>query len=168
VEIADHLVRSEALYRDQIQALIQMARDGRASMRIGFDEVDSSIGGVPRDVMRLFETPMRIFNLFVPHAVRETMVRYPIMPALNPSKTHPGTGLGRAELLTDLAVSLDETESLLRGGLPANVEVPEIEHPIMGSNNLPRLLRIVIAHEERHQGQIAAIRAGFPKTDAIG
>jgi uncharacterized damage-inducible protein DinB len=164
-QIADHLLRSEELYRDQFRRLIQMAREGKSSsIELSLREVNTSIAAIPRDVMRLFEVPMRMFNLFLPHAVRETLVRYPLVSALNPGVSDPRPGLSLEKLKQDLAAALTQTESLLRAPMPPNIERPTIVHPLLGKNNLPQLLRILIAHEERHQGQIAGIRtsAGFP------
>ncbi len=159
-QIADHLLRSEFLYREQFHRLIRMAREGRnLSDKISLREVDSSFAGVPREVMQALEIPTRIFNYFVPSAVREMAIRYPLVSAVNPTSSEPRAGRPVHELSADLAASLEETDKLLRGPLPQNVEVPVIDHPIMGRNNIRQLLRIVIVHEERHQGQIAAIRA---------
>ncbi len=159
-QIADHLLLSEQLYGEQFRRLIQTAREGRNStITIGFSDVDSSIGGIPREVISLFEFPLRIFSRFVPRPVLETMVRYPIMSALNPKISEPRHGLKLESLIGDLTASLAETEKLLLAPMPANISGPTIDHPIMGRNNLLDLVRIVIAHEERHHGQIASIRA---------
>jgi uncharacterized damage-inducible protein DinB len=167
LQIADHLLQSEELYREQFRLLIQAAKEGRNSpIHIGFREVDTSIAGIPRHVIRMFETPARVMTSLVPRAVREMLIRYPIVPAMNPTATTPRPGLTVEKLRADLAASLAVTESLLRAPMPANLEKPAIVHPIMGSNNLRELLRIAIAHEERHQGQISDLRtnAAFPKS----
>lgn len=159
-QIADHLLRSEDLYREQFYRLIRMAKEGRNTpVQISLREIDSSFAGIPRDVMQFFELPARMLNLFVPHAVREMIIRYPLVSALNPTASEPRPGRPIGEISADMAASLTQTENLLRAPLPSNVEGPSIDHPIMGRNNIPQLLRIVIAHEERHQGQIADLRA---------
>jgi uncharacterized damage-inducible protein DinB len=165
-QIADHLLLSEQLYREQFRTLIRMAKAGRSStVEIGLREIDVSFGGIPRDVMRFFETPARMFNRFVPHVMREAMIRNPIVSALNPTVAEPRPGLKILKLREDLTASLDETERVLKGPLPPNVDAQFINHPLLGSNNLTRLLRIMIAHEERHHGQIDGVRgeARFPK-----
>ncbi len=93
------------------------------------------------------------------------MIRNPIVSALNPTVAEPRPGLSITKLREDLTASLAETERVLKGPLPPNVDAQFINHPLLGSNNLPRLLRIMIAHEERHHGQIAGVRgeARFPK-----
>jgi hypothetical protein len=159
VQIADHLLRSEELYREQFQRLIQMARSGKGrSIEIPFKEVDTSIAMVPREVMSMLEFPMRMANLFVPHALREALVRYPVISALNPRISDPRTGLTLEKLREDLAASVVETRKVFAPPLPANLERLTVNHPTMGNNNPVELFRILIAHEERHQEQITGIR----------
>ena len=168
-QIADHLLRSEELYREQWLRMIQLARDGKTqTIRIRFEEVDTSIALVPRDLITVFEFPLRVFNRFVPTAVRETMVRYPFVAAVNPKASQPRADLKLEKLRADLAASLAETEKLLRGPLPPNFERMRMDHPVIGNNNPIEMCRIMIAHEERHQGQIAHIRRNskFPKASA--
>src|SRR5262249_23649937 len=73
-QIADHLLRSEEMYREQFQRLTKMANEGRGStIEISLNEVDIGFAAIPREVIPLLEFPMRMFNLFVPHVLRETM-----------------------------------------------------------------------------------------------
>src|ERR1700683_775526 len=84
-QIADHVLRSDELYRAQFQRLIQMTKDGKSgTMHIPFQEIDASIAMVPREVISMLDFPLRIFNVFVPHALREALVRYPVIVALHP------------------------------------------------------------------------------------
>jgi uncharacterized damage-inducible protein DinB len=168
-QIADHLLRSEELYREQFQQLIQMARAGKTgTVPIRFQELDTSIAMVPREVIAMLEFPLRMFNVFVPHALREAMVRYPVMNALHPKVSSPRTGLRLEKLREDLAASLTETMQLFHGPLPANLERLTVSHATMGNNNPVELFSIMIAHEERHQGQMESIRrnANFPRAAA--
>jgi uncharacterized damage-inducible protein DinB len=165
VQIADHLLRTEEMYRDQFRQIIETARQGGADIRLSLREVDSSFAGIPRPVMQLFEFPARMVSQFMPQPVREAIIRYPIVSAINPSASTPRPGLELGAVQTALAASLAETEKLLAGPLPPNVEKPVIDHPIMGRTNIRELFRVVIVHEERHQGQIAGLRkrADFPR-----
>ena len=165
-QIADHLLLSEEMYREQFRRLIQMAREGRGStIEISLREVDVALAAIPREVIPFLELPLRMFNLFVPHVLRETMVRYPILAALNPRSSQPRDGLNVGKLREDLAEALAETESFFRTPMPPNIHELTINHPILGNNTIPQLFRIVIAHEERHQGQMSDVRAhaSFPK-----
>jgi uncharacterized damage-inducible protein DinB len=165
-QIADHLLLSEEMYREQFRRLIQMAREGKGStIEISLREVDVALAAIPREVIPFLELPLRMFNLFVPHVLRETMVRYPILAALNPRSSQPRDGLIVGKLREDLAEALAETESFFQTPMPSNIHELTINHPILGNNTIPQLFRIVIAHEERHQGQMSDVRAhaSFPK-----
>jgi len=165
VQIADHLLRTEEMYRDQFRQIIDVARQGGSTIRVSLRDVDSSFAGIPRPVMQLFEFPARMMSQFMPQAVREAVIRYPIVSAVNPTASTPRPGLELGAVRTALAGSLAETEKLLLGSLPPNVETPVIDHPIMGRTNIRELFRVVIVHEERHQAQIARLRAraDFPR-----
>src|SRR5882724_1248633 len=165
-QIADHLLRSEEMYLEQFRRLVQMARTGRGtSTEISLKEVDVAFAAIPREVIPILEFPLRVFNLFVPHVVRETMVRYPLVSALNPRRSEPREGLVIEKLRVDLAAALAETESFFREPMPPNINELTINHPVMGNNNIPQMFGIVIAHEQRHQEQMAAVLAhpSFPK-----
>ena len=92
-QIADHLLRSEEMYREQFRRLIQMAKEGRGTtIEISLREVNVGFAAIPREVIPLLEFPIKMFNLFVPHVLRETMVRYPLVAALNPRSSEPRAG----------------------------------------------------------------------------
>jgi uncharacterized damage-inducible protein DinB len=168
-QIADHLLRSDELYRAQFQRMIQMTRDGKSgTTQIPFHEIDASIAMVPREVISMLDFPLRMFNVFVPHALREALVRYPVIEALHPKVSEPRGGLALEKLREDLAASLAETMQLFQGPLPANLERLRVNHATLGNNNLIELFSIMVAHEERHQGQMESIRrnASFPRAAA--
>ncbi len=165
-QIADHLLLSEEMYGQQFRRLIQKAREGRGkTIEISLKEVEVGFAAVPREVVSLLEFPMKMFNLFVPHVLRETMVRYPVLAALNPKGSEPREGLSIEKLRADLAAARAETERFFSEPMPPNINELTINHPIMGNNNIPQLFGIVIAHEQRHQEQMSAVLAhpSFPK-----
>jgi hypothetical protein len=106
-----------------------------------------------------------VFNFFLPSAVREAIIRYPVVSARSPGISDPRPGLTLEKLVADLASSLAETEKLLSGPLPANVDELRLDHAVLGNNSIAQVLRNMTAHEERHQDQMARIRSnpGFPK-----
>ena len=162
---ADHLLRSEELYREQILRVIGLAQAGKGtSVQISLREVNTFVAFIPPDMTPLFEIPMRVFNFFVPSVFREVMVRYPLVAARNPTVSEPRFGLTAEKLALDMAASLIETEKIFSGPLPANVEELTIDHPILGNNTIAQMVRIMTAHEERHQGQMAGVRSNpkFP------
>lgn len=165
-QIADHLLLSEEMYRQQFQRLIRMAKEGRGStIEISLQEVNVAFAAIPREVIPMLEFPIRMFNLFVPHVLRETMVRYPLVAALNPRSSEPREGLEIEKLREDLAAALAETERFFAAPMPRNINELTIDHPVLGNNTIPQMFRIVIAHEQRHQEQMAGVRAhaNFPK-----
>jgi hypothetical protein len=165
-QIADHLLLTEEMYREQFQRLIRTAEEGGgSSIEISLSEVDVGFAAIPREVVPLLEVPMRMFNLFVPHALRETMIRYPIVASLNPRQSQPREGLALGKLRQDLARSLEETEEFFARPMPRNADELTINHPILGNNTIVQSLRILIAHEQRHQEQMERIqaRADFPR-----
>ena len=166
VQNADHLLRSEEMYREQFRRLVQMAGEGKGStIEISLAEVDVGFAGIPREFISLMEVPMRMFHLFVPHVVRETLVRYPLVSSLNPKASAPREGLTVEKLREDLAAALAQTEAFFRSPMPRNFEDLTINHPIMGNNTIPQMFSIMIAHEQRHHQQMSDIRedAKFPK-----
>ena len=165
-QIADHLLLSEEMYREQFRRLLQMAKEGRGStIEISLREVNVAFAAIPREVIPMLEFPIKMFNLFVPHVLRETMVRYPLVAALNPRSSEPRQGLAIDKLRKDLAAALAETESFFATPMPPNINELTINHPVLGNNSIPQMFRIVIAHEQRHQEQMSGVRAhaNFPK-----
>ena len=72
-QIADHLLRSEDIYRDQFQRVIRLSQEGKGtSVQVSLRDMDMSPAIIPREILPLFETPLRIFNYFVPAVLRET------------------------------------------------------------------------------------------------
>src|SRR5262245_17577460 len=58
-QIADHLLLSEEMYREQFRRLIQMAKDGRGTtIEISLKEVNVAFAAVPREVIPLLEFPI--------------------------------------------------------------------------------------------------------------
>ncbi|GEM_PF-1361334 len=158
-EVLDHLLLTEQAYRSQLQRLIELARAGKAtSLSISMKEMNPSVGPIPRDVMPLFETPLRMMNPFIPHAFREAMIRFPLIAAINPSNTDPARrdiALLRAELIS----SLDATKAIFEQDIPARLSEMTVSHPVLGNNNVVEIFSLMTAHEQRHHGQIRTILA---------
>ncbi len=170
-EILDHLLLAEKLYRGVFADLIALDKAGkRPTMFVGFDEVNTSIFGIPREILPLLTAPFTIFNLFVPPLARDIMLRYRIAPARNPSVASPVRGKPVDELSAELAASLRETEDLFAANPDANYRAMRFHHPMMGSNDAARIFRLVALHEQRHQTQLqaalaAAVRQGIGVAD---
>jgi hypothetical protein len=165
LQIADHLLRSEHMFRDHSQRLLQAVAEGKKNIAISLSEVDVGFKMIPQQVAPLLEIPMRMFNLFLPQVVRETVIRHPIVASRSARNIEPGEGLTLPRLRQDLVTSLEETDAFLSMPMPHNLDELTVDHPVMGNNTIPQLFRIVIAHEERHHRQIDSLQAhsGFPK-----
>jgi hypothetical protein len=89
-QILDHLLLTEGLYRVQIKRLLDMAREGkRLNIDVSLREVDLNLPFIPRALMPMTSTPLTVVNMFMPHAVREALLRFPVMKAKNPKVAEP-------------------------------------------------------------------------------
>lgn len=163
----EHLLLTEQLYRTQMKEMIDLARKGgRTNIELTFEQINTSIAFIPREVMPMFTMPLKVFNLFVPRAVRETMFRFPLIPAVNPTVSSPARSQPIIELRARAVSSLAATEEMLRGNLPPNLNRVTLSHPILGTNNIVQIFGIITAHEERHHGQMRSVlnNPRFPKS----
>src|SRR5580658_5922416 len=86
----EHLLLTEKFHRTQMRKLIDLAGKGSGTnIDLTFQQIDTSFAFIPRDVMPMFSMPLKVFNVFVPRAVRETMFRFPLIPAMHPSVSTP-------------------------------------------------------------------------------
>jgi hypothetical protein len=168
-EVLDHLLLAEKLYRDQISELIELKKDGRkAFVRRSFADVNVSIAHIPKPVLPFLEIPFTLLNMCMPDGVREYMARNRVIPAQNPDAATPRRGRAAAHLGAELAASLKQTEDLLHANPDLNYGEMFVQHPLMGTNDVPGLLRFMALHEQRHQSQIADMLSHpqFPRAAA--
>ena len=161
----DHLLLTEALYRGQIRKLLDLAREGKeTNIDVSLGEVDLNLPFVPKMMMPLMAVPLTMMNMFVPSAVRETVLRFPIMKAKNPKISEPAKGRPIADLREELRAAMDETEAMLSGELPANAWTVTVSHPVFGRNTIANVLGLMSAHEERHGIQMSNLmrQRAFP------
>lgn len=165
-EVLDHLLLSEEFYRGEIERLIDLARSGREPvLRRSFSDVDVSIGFIPKSLLSLFEIPITFAGLFVPNAVREAILRNRLIPAQNPSFATPRHGRSADELREELVASLAKTRAILETNTDLDYRRMVIQHPLMGSNDVPGMLRFLALHEQRHQDQIREILETFTRRE---
>lgn len=164
-EVLDHLILGQRLNLSYIAEVIEMKKAGqRPVKKLSFTDVDVSVGYIPKSVLPLLETPFTILNMFVPAGVRDFMTRNRLVPSQNPEITTPRRARPADELRSDLVSALKETEVLLESNTDLDYSELVIEHPLLGKNDIPGLLRFLALHEQRHQSQIDNILAssGFP------
>jgi DinB superfamily len=170
-EVLDHLLLAEKLNRDQVAELIELKRTQRKPfVRRTFADVNVSIGYIPKCLLPIFEVPFTLLNTFTPAGVREYMTRNRLVPAQHPDVATPRKGRSAAELRENLARSLKETENLFNANADLHYSEMIAQHPLLGTNNVPGLLRFMAAHEQRHQSQINNIMASpqFPRPQSSG
>ena len=161
----EHLLLTEKFHRTQMRKLIDLAGKGSGTnIDLTFQQIDTSFAFIPRDVMPMFGMPLKVFNMFVPRAVRETMFRFPLIPAMHPSISTPARSQPIGELRSRAVSSLAATEEMFRGDLPPKLSRMTTSHPVLGTNNVVQIFGIITAHEDRHHGQMRAVLANprFP------
>ncbi len=159
-ENLDHLLLTEKSYRvPELLRLIELAGAGkRTSLDLTLKEMNASIGPIPRDVIPLFEMPLRMMHYVhsgMPSAKRHDPV--PVIPAINPNISDPEKKDIGALLRAELVSSLEETKALFAGEMPARLTEMTVTHPILGSNNVVKIFQLMGAHEERHHGQMRTV-----------
>lgn len=159
-EVLDHLVLAEAVYREDIERLIALESAGkRPFIRRTFRELDVSVLFIPRQALPLLEIPFSLFGAFVPRGVREALARARWLPVQNPTAAEPRPDRPGAELRRDLEASFAETERVFAQAGDLRWNRMSISHPLLGTNDVPALLRLMDRHEQRHQDQIRDILA---------
>jgi uncharacterized damage-inducible protein DinB len=161
-ELVDHLLLAEKSVRDAMATLIELRRAGRqALLRRSFADANVSLWFIPKVLLPLLESPLTMLNLLVPRAAREFMLRHPLVPAQNADNTTPDRGRHVAELREDLLASIRATEALLESDRDLDYCNMAVAHPLLGTNNVPQLVRMLALHEQRHHAQVSAILRGL-------
>jgi hypothetical protein len=77
--------------------------------------------------------------------------------AAAPKVSEPLRARALEELRADLGAEMRVTAALFEGDLPDALPRVRAAHPLYGSNNVAQVVRLMAAHEERHQHQLRAI-----------
>lgn len=157
-EVLDHLVLAEDLYRKKISELIALQKSGKkADIRSDSSEINTSILFFPPQLLPFLELPLTIFNFFVPSFLRESVMQYRLMPAQTPSLAKPQPGRKLEMLQSDLRASLCATKQLFESNANLDYQRMFFSHPMLGKNDVLKMIRILALHERRHQSQIRYI-----------
>lgn len=168
-EQLDHLLLAEKLYRGTIAELIALARSGKPpEIRRTLADIDFRPNFIPASALPLFEIPFTIANLFIPSGLRELMIRRRIFPAQRPEIANPVKGKPAAALVKALEESLHETVHLIESNRGMDFSRMTLEHPALGKNDVPFLVKLTALHEQRHQEQIEAILIKLPVASVVG
>jgi uncharacterized damage-inducible protein DinB len=159
-EVLDHMLLGERINRQQLARLIEMSRKGvNPELSLTFSDLNISVVGVPPSVLAMLETPITLMNMFVPDRLRNYLTRTRLIPFRNPDQATPRRKRTAVELRNDLVSSLRETELLFQKNPDLDFIRMIVRHPLLGSYDVPELLRFMAAHEERHQSQLAEVLA---------
>lgn len=165
-EVLDHMILAARTNLDQMARLVELKRAGRRpELGLTFSDLNVSVAGIPRSLMPLFQVPLTFANMFVPDGVRNYLTRNRLISFQNPDQAAPRRGRPAAQLRDDLAASVREAEALFQNNPDLDYGEMTIRHPLLGSYDVPGLLRFMSAHEERHQSQVADVLGNpqFPR-----
>lgn len=155
IQVVDHVILFEGIYRDAISKLIELGRQGRKTeIKYSMADIDVSMPGVPKSVWPFLEIPLDCVNAFVPASVRLTFIRFPVVAATSPNIANPRPGLTLSGIREELVASAKATNELFAHPLPDDGQNMKLRHPVLGVNNVTDVLELLAAHEERHQKQI--------------
>src|SRR5262249_36485127 len=149
-----------------IARLIELAKSGQTPViKRSLSDLDFSIAFIPKPILGLAAVPFTLFNLFVPGRARFFLIRNRLLPAQSATASIPKKGRPATTFTEQLRASLKQTEALFGENPTLNFRKMFLEHPILGTNNVPELLQLVALHEQRHQEQISEVldAKGFPR-----
>jgi hypothetical protein len=161
-EVLDHLLRTELVFRKyQRQAMERAWAGARGTIRIGFREVDTRLRPLPSSWMPMLAPVLFGLHAVTPFGFRLAVMRRPgLVWAAAPKVAEPRRARALDELRADLGAQPRETAALFEGDLPEALPRVRVAHPLYGSNNALQMVRLMGAHEERHQHQLRAILKG--------
>jgi hypothetical protein len=157
-EIVDHLLLSEQFWRGEIAKLIELARAGqRPVLRRTAAELNVALFFIPRPLLPFFSIPFELINLFMARDLRDWLLSNGLVPMRNPDVNEPRRSKRADELQEQLLCQLSETRALFEANPDLNYQEMTHLHPSLGVNDVPGILNVLAAHEQRHQGQIREI-----------
>ena len=158
-EVLDHILRAEVAFRKYQQQAVERSRAGATgTIRISFREVDTRLRPLPSKWMPMLAPVLIGLHAVTPFGVRLAVMRKPgLVWAAAPKVSEPRSARALDELRADLGAEMRETAALFEGDLPETLPQVRVAHPLYGSNNVVQLVRLMGAHEERHQHQLRAI-----------
>lgn len=158
-EIADHLLKSEQLYRGEIARLIARVRAGESPyVKYTFKDIDVRPFGLPISVLSRMERPFGAISRNLPDPVRRFLTLNPIVPAINPQIAAPRRQRPTTELIDELRQSMQQTRALLVENADVDLDALTVDHPVTGVTNVSDILQFLERHERRHQQQMEAVR----------
>lgn len=162
-ELADHLLRTELLWRHEIEELVTLARAGRRPYlnRLLTDLPLPGVELLPPRLLTLASVPLTFASAFVPNFFLESFLRWRTIPAQAPPSIAPRAGRPPETLRHELAEQREATEAVFRDHADLDFRRMVYHHPLLGLSDPIGLLRVITVHERRHQRQLAEILAAI-------
>jgi uncharacterized protein (TIGR02246 family) len=158
-EVLDHLLRAEEFFRRDVGRLVELSRAGRPGhIRHTFRDLDIGPPLVPRALLPSLDLPFTFATLVLPAPVLNLLTGFRLFPMRHPSVADPRPGRPIEALRQELEDAGRRTEELLGRFSSRDAVRMTVSHPLLGTRNIPELVRFVVAHERRHQGQIAELK----------
>ncbi len=164
-QVADHLILSDRLSREDIARLIQLARSGAEPViSRSLRDLGVSFPFVPQPLLALAEIPLWFSSSLITDPVRDFLGRIRFIPIETPRSAVPRRGRPGDELRAGLRDSFEETEALIEANADLDYRKLYRRDPLLGKADLAGILRFLASHEQRHQGQICDVLTdgGFP------
>ena len=158
-ELVDHLLRSERLWRGEIEELVRLVRAGRQAhlSRPLTDFPWPLVGVVPAPLLGLISVPLTLFSTFLPTRLVIGIVGQRTLKARAPEIITPSRGRPAEELKSELESESAATAALFEDNDDLRFDRMVYHNPLIGVVDAVDLLRIVTAHEKRHHGQLIEI-----------
>ncbi|MEM7586887.1 MAG: DinB family protein [Acidobacteriota bacterium] len=158
-ELADHLLRTEGLWRSEVEELIRLERSGRQPYlnRLLADFPLPIVGRLPRPLLGLVAVPLTAFNTFLQASFFESFLRLRALPAPAPPALVPRAGRSGEVLRRELDDGMRQTAAVFEDNDDLRFRRQLYQHPLIGIVSSVGLLRLITVHEQRHQDQLVAI-----------
>jgi uncharacterized damage-inducible protein DinB len=158
-EVLDHLLLAEQFFRRDLERLAEASRAKRPMhIRHTFHDLDIGLPFVPRSLIPALDLPLTLATLFVPAGVLNVLAASRLSPMRHPSVAHPRRGRSAEALRRELRDASRQTAEILERFSASDAARMTVSHPLLGTRTVPELIRFVVHHERRHQGQIADLK----------
>ena len=158
-ELVDHLLRTEVLWRREVEELVRLERSKRQPYlsRLVADFPIPVVGRLPAPLVGLISVPMTIFNAFFPTRLFLSLLRYRGIPAKAPPAIAPRQGRSAEELRRELESEAEATAAVFEDNDDLRFHRMIYQHPLLGLVDAVDLVRVITVHEKRHQDQLIEI-----------
>ena len=154
-EVLSHLLIVEEKVRSQIALLIQLHRAGDEPDVSWQFRANSTVPvWIPNELVPVLDWPFTVFSRLLPSRAAEYLIRFPVFRFRAAEWARPKPYVPVNTLSDSLQSSLLETKRLFDSNEDCPWRDMILRHPSLGVNNVPRVLRILASHEQRHQDQI--------------